>query len=190
MTTPPPSEVDLARRIAEGDEEALAEAYLRYRDRLVRFCGNFVTSRQDAEDLAQDAFLQFRITIDRFRIGEKFGPWLYKIARNKCLDFLKKKRPVLLGKQWSDSFSGHTVELNLKAVGPSPATSAERADLCRAMSDVLDGLKEEQRTVFLLKYVEELTRQEIADILDIPPATVKSRLYHTVRQIRGKLSLE
>jgi RNA polymerase sigma-70 factor (ECF subfamily) len=190
MTTHPQSEEDLARRISEGDEEAFGQVYQMYHDRLIRFCGNYVTSRQDAEDLAQDAFLQFRRKIDHFRIGEKIGPWLYKIARNKCLDFLKKKRPVLLGKQWSDSFSGHTVELNLEAVGPSPATSAERADLCRSLSEVLDGLKEEQRTVFLLKYVEELTRREIAEILDIPPATVKSRLYNTVKQIRAKLSQE
>jgi len=181
------TEEDLARRIKEGDEEAFAEAYRLYHDKLVRFCGNYVSTKQDAEDLAQDAFLQFRRSIDRFRLGEKIGPWIYRITRNKCLDFLKKKRPVLLEKRWSDTFSGHTIELNLKDIGPSPATSAERADLRRSLGEVLDELKEEQRTVFLLKYVEELTRQEIAEMLDIPPATVKSRLYNTVKQIRAKL---
>lgn len=182
------TEEDLARRITEGDEDAFAEVYHLYHDRLVRFCGNYVSTKQDAEDLAQDAILQFRRSIERFRVGEKIGPWIYRIARNKCLDFLKKKKPLLLEKRWSDTFSGHTVELHLEAMGPSPATSAERSDLRRVLGEVLDELKEEQRTVFLLKYVEELTRQEIAEMLDIPPATVKSRLYNTVRQIRANFS--
>jgi len=180
-------EIELAQRAADGDTDAFESIYNYYYPRLLRFCGNFVNCTSDAEDLAQSAFVKYRKSVGSFQRGTKVGPWLYKIARNSCLDFIKKKRPVAHRALWSDSVTASSLNLELTAPGPSPATELHRKDLYHTLLAELDELSEDHRTVFLLKYSEDLKRSEIATILEIPEATVKSRLYYAIRRVRRNM---
>jgi RNA polymerase sigma-70 factor, ECF subfamily len=168
--------------LCAGNVDAWAKLYERHNDLLVRFCGNFTNDLHLAQDVAHEAFIKLRENASQFRSGADLKPWLYKIARNLCLKEAKKKREV----RWTDSTFAKTI-CSVVDSGPSPASKLANLHLNARALEILANLTEEQRTVVLLKYVEGLTRQEIAIAMDIPEATVKSRLYYAMNAIREKI---
>jgi RNA polymerase sigma-70 factor, ECF subfamily len=168
-------------RLASGDDNAWAELYRRHYSGILRFCGNYAADLDESQDYAQDTFMKLKEQAKRFQLGAPLKPWLYKIARNVCLQQLRCKKEV----QWSDSVFARTLSATVS--GPSPATRLANLELDQATLTSLEKLSEEHRTVLLLKYVEALTREEIAEMLDIPEATVKSRLYYALQALRESL---
>jgi RNA polymerase sigma-70 factor, ECF subfamily len=164
-----------------GSAEAWAELYTRHYSGLVRFCGNFTSNSQQAQDFAQETLIRLKLKAAQFKAGAELKPWLYKIARNICLVNIRKKHEV----GWSDSVFAATICAIVDSA-PSPSTQVGNLQLNRQALNALAELSEEQRTVLMLKYVEGLTRQQIADAMDIPLATVKSRLYYAMNAVREK----
>jgi RNA polymerase sigma-70 factor (ECF subfamily) len=169
--------------LEDGSQTSWGKLYERHRNGLVRFCGNFTSDPNLAEDWAQETFLRLKEKIHTFRSGAELKPWLYKVARNICLRHRRKHREM----QWSDSVFA-TKRISLLDSGPSPASKMLGDELNAGVMRLLGILSEEQRAVFILRYVEDLSRKEIAEVMEIPEATVKSRLCHAMNALREKMN--
>ena len=162
--------------MVRGSASAWGELYERYREALIRFCGNYTRDPETAEEWAHESFLALKEKAELFRAGAELKPWLYRIARNVCLQSLRRKREL----NWSDSVAASHPLTGLDS-GPSPLSRLAAAELSDRAMRMLAQLSEVERTVFVLKYIEGLSRDEIAQVMDAPVATVKSRLYRAMR---------
>ena len=172
--------------VKAGGQTSWGKLYERHHPGLLRFCASFTDDAQTAEDCAHEAFLRLKEKAATFEAGAELRPWLYKIARNICLEHQRKQRAM----HWGDSVFATSRILAIVAPGASPVSRAAAAELSAKAMECLASLSEEHRTVFLLKYVEGLAREEIAQVLEVPEATVKSRLYHAMLSLREKFQGE
>jgi RNA polymerase sigma-70 factor (ECF subfamily) len=141
-------------------------------------------SDDEASDLAQEAFLKAYRGLGRFKREAQFSSWLYQIALNLCRDRLRRRRARQLV-----SFEELTAQGSLrpKAVGPSAQELVEANDLSRLVAGAVAELPEEQREVIVLKEYQELTFLQVAEILELPVSTVKTRLYRGLGLLRRSL---
>ena len=181
-SVPSRADYELMEAIEAGSNTSWGKIYERHQSGLMRFCGNFTADPQLAEDWAQEALLRLKENAHTFQKGAPVKPWLYKIARNICHEHARHNREV----QWSDSVFA-TRAISLMDSGPSPASKIAGRELGSELKILLMKLSEEQRIVFLLKYVEDLSRKEIAEVLNIPEATVKIRLGRALKFMRERL---
>ncbi|MDE0889018.1 MAG: sigma-70 family RNA polymerase sigma factor [Phycisphaerales bacterium] len=168
----------------EGDRVAFATLVERYRADLVRFLHRFLSSRAAAEDVFQDAFLQVHLAADSFDADRRFKPWLYTIAANKARDFHRKRKRRAAASLSAPVGSADGRETSLVDLleGPSEGVDSgllesERQQLVK---EVVDNMPAHYREILLLSYFQKLSYNQIADSLQIPLGTVKSRLHASV----------
>jgi RNA polymerase sigma-70 factor (ECF subfamily) len=156
-----------------GEREAFDRLVLRYQRDVYRLCYRFVNNHEDANDLAQEAFLRAWRAIPRFRGQSSFATWLYRIAVNACLNFRALRRPV-------------TQELPEALADPVPGAEARLAtdDEARRVREAVERLPEKQRATLILKVYHELTHEEVAQILGSTVGTVKANLFHALANLR------
>ena len=190
-STPASVETSVAERTDEqlladhiaGDGKAFPELVERYRNELLHFLIRFVGSRAAAEDVFQDAFLQIHISGESFDTNRRFKPWLYTIAANKGRDYHRRqKRRQTASLSAPIGGSGNETEFvdllaSDEATPDSPLSNREQAELVKK---VVDELPPHYREILLLSYFQKMSYGQIADSLDIPLGTVKSRLHSAV----------
>jgi len=171
------AERDLVGACQRGEREAFDRLVERYQREIYRLCYRYVNNHEDANDLAQDAFLKAWRAIGRFRGDSSFSTWLYRIAVNACLNHRALKRPLLQ---------------ELPEVLPEPAPRADAdvlsADESRRVRQAVGQLPERQRATLILKVYHELTHEEVAQILGSTVGTVKSNLFHALGNLRRLLA--
>lgn len=177
-----PSDARLLRRIRRGDERAFAQLVYQYQDRVYGLCLRMLGNPEEAEDLAQEIFVAVYQHIDRFRAEAQLSTWIFKVARNRCLNRLK-----YLGRR------AHKRRDGLEDVGEgrlhdAAASTPVRPDLHydgqelqSVLQEALLELPDEQRMLVLLRDVDGLSYDEIARVCELPGGTVKSRI-HRARQ--------
>lgn len=169
----------LVTRLRKGDPEAGAMLDDLYRDALFRFCWGYLGSTEEAEDAVQDICFKVLGAKD---ISDAFRPWLYKVARNHCLNLLrdrarrKDRHQLPAASQVCAVLTGHLTRL-------------ANDELQARLRELVDTLSEAQREVLRLRYVEDLSRGEIAEVLDLPESVVKSRLFEGLKKLREHASL-
>ena len=179
------SDEALVARYQGGDAGAFPALVKRYRNELLHFLIRFLGSRAAAEDVFQETFLQIHISADTFDPTRRFKPWLFTIAANKARDHHRKsarRAAVSLNASLTsegDEDRGAFVDL-LEADLPSPSAPLLDAERSRVVKEVMDGLPPHLREILLLSYFQRLSYNQIADGLDIPLGTVKSRLHTAV----------
>ncbi|MEN9912823.1 MAG: hypothetical protein RLY66_231 [Candidatus Parcubacteria bacterium] len=176
----------LAERSARGDDDAFQEIVRRYLGSIYRFAFQYARTEEDAEDIAQDSFFKAWKYIKRYKKGRPLKPWLFTIARNTALDFLKKKRPLTFSsiKNGEDTTP---FEDTLEDTELLQTDLFERAESKEELLKLLDTLHPDHRSVLTLYYHEELTFEEIAETLERPMNTVKSWHRRALIKIRGLL---
>ncbi|MBF0196830.1 MAG: RNA polymerase sigma factor [Planctomycetes bacterium] len=169
-----------------GKEQGWEIFYENYFALLRGFCGHYVQNRNDAEDLAQEVIIRVRQKIHTYDENRPFKPWVYQVARNICLNTIRdKKRSQQAHKwAWSKSFYATTTKIHVLDSRPSPQSEICKQEQDDCLGECMDSLSEDHRTVLLLKYAENLSRKDMAEVLDIPIATVKSRLFHALKHMR------
>lgn len=181
----------LVERIQSGDFLAYEELVRRYSDRVYRLAWSFVKNDAEAEEVVQDTFLNAYRAIDRFRGAAKIGSWLYRITVNTALMRLRRKRrrPEVSfdAMKPDDEPRGHHHDSPLLVDERTAADEASNNELSAEIRRAVDELDEKYRVVFVLRDVEELTIQETAEVLDLTPAAVKSRLHRARLQLRASL---
>jgi RNA polymerase sigma-70 factor (ECF subfamily) len=159
-----------------GEREAFDALVARYQRTIYRLCYRYVNNHEDANDLAQDAFLKAWRAISSFRGESAFSTWLYRIAVNACLNHRALKRPT-------------TQELPEALVDPRPGAQAdaERDDEARLLRAAVSRLPERQRATLILKIYHDLTHEEVAEILGSSVGTVKANLFHALANLRRQM---
>lgn len=175
--TPRDMTPSLIGRLRQGDAEAAALLNDLYRDALYRFCWGYLGTRDAAEDAVQEVC--YKVLTAR-NVPEHFRPWIYRVARNHCLNTLRRRRrhgddkPLPAASQLHQALTGQLSRL---------AHQEEQHELI----NLLEGLSESHQEVLRLRYVENLSRADIADILELPESVVKSRLFEGLKKLRTRL---
>lgn len=169
-----PTDEELMVRFQAGDVESFADLAGRYSAPLVQLAGRYLRVREDAEEVRQETLLRVYSRAGTFRSGASFRPWIYRIAVNLCRDRARRHRRVHWVSLSDDSTETRSLPEENVPRGDEVVEGNERV---RLVHRLLDQLPEAQRTVIVLKEFEELKFREIAEILDCPESTIKSRLY-------------
>jgi RNA polymerase sigma-70 factor (ECF subfamily) len=177
------SEFDLIRETLDGDPQAYGQLVERFQDRLFNAMLQVIGSADEAEDVVQDSFVQAYVKLDTFQGNSQFFTWLYRIAFNNALSRQRRKRNEMSIEQ-SRELTGGDPEDRTEAPD-EPLLRQERVAL---VHNALDMLTEEHRGILVLREMQELSYEEIAEILDINIGTVRSRLSRARNQL--KLNLE
>lgn len=181
----------LMRRYQSGDASAFAALMRRHLGRLFNFIARHTGNKATAEDLSQEVFMRVVERAADFKHEARFTTWLYTIARNQCIDHLRKaalrRHPSL-----DDGGPGSDrTPLKERLENESVGTSAERAAMDKEVRErILGGLArlpDEQREVFLLREVSCLPFQEIALVTGVPENTVKSRMRYALERLRENM---
>jgi len=157
-----------------GDAEALRFLVERYLTPIYNFLLRYVHNSADAEDIAQETFVKVWRHLKRFDQNKKFKTWLFAIAKNTALDFLKKKKTLAFSDLINSDGDNPTID-NLSDPAPLPDELFDRADLATILDSALSKLPSVYRQVLELYYHEEFNLREIAEILDTSIDTIKSR---------------
>jgi RNA polymerase sigma factor (sigma-70 family) len=168
----------LVERAVEGDQKAYAELMGRYRDAIFFMLLKMVNNKSDAEDLTIEAFGKAFKNIAQYSPNFAFSTWLFKIASNNCIDYLRKKRNNFVsidGGNSEDKENEPTV--HLKDDMPDPEEHLIKDQKASLMRTVVTKLKPRYRTLIELRYFKEYSYEEIAEELDLPIGTVKAQLF-------------
>ncbi len=175
---PTPREVDhaLIRRALDRDEHAFAELVHRHERRAQRVARKLVPTEEDAQDLAQEAFLRVFKNLERFDFQHDFTTWLLRIVTNLCIDFLRKRRPTQSTSVEEDD--GGVGQLDIPDPGQVlPSAAMEIAETGQEVHECLDALAPIFRAVLVLRELEGLPCTEIAHIVGATHVTVRWRLH-------------
>jgi RNA polymerase sigma-70 factor (ECF subfamily) len=173
-------DAQLVRRCLAGDEAAWEEIVKQYSRRIYSLAYRFTSNHEAAEDLTQEVFLRIYRTLDQYdpKAGN-LSNWLMRVARNLIIDDWRKRGRTPT--EGSDDLTAH--EYHLRSESESPQRLVELRELSDQVQKAIDKLSPELRTCIILRDLEELSYQEIVDILKIPEGTVKSRIN------RGRIEL-
>lgn len=164
------SEKELIELVNEGDPDAFEVLYRRYRDWVYHLAWRFTGNQQDALDVLQETFIYLLGKFPGFRLTASMTTFLYPVVKHLSLTLRSKNRRFT-----SDE----------EILRELPAPASKETHRCRSeLAAVLTVLPDEQREVLLMRFVDDMTLQEIATALNIPVGTVKSRLHHALKRLR------
>lgn len=179
------SDEELVARARGGDLDSFNQLVLRWERPIYALAYRVIGREEDARDVAQETFLRAFRALAGFKGQAKFSSWLYRITLNLCRDWIRRERRAPV------SQAPEGVDLIELAGEATPSESIEelvaRKELGRAVARAMSSLPEEQRTAIILKEYHGLTFQEIADLLECPLSTVKTRLYQGLNVLRRQL---
>lgn len=175
------------KQVLKGDQSAYGEIVEIYKDKVYQLCYRMLGNRHEAEDMAQEAFIRAYVNISRFNINLKFSTWLYRIATNLCIDRIRKKKPDYYLDAEVSGTDGLTMYSQVAADTALPEEDLESLELQETIQREISKLPEKYRSVIVLKYIEELSLNEISEILDIPLGTVKTRIHRGREALRHQL---
>lgn len=171
----------------QGATGAFDQLVARYADELYGFLCRFVADKSAADDLIQDAFMQVHLASRMFDPSRSFRPWLYTIAANKARDHLRSRgRRQHYSLDASSGEDGPTMSQSVPADGPTLSETAETQEQNEAVRELVDQMPDHLRLILTLGYFQQLPYADIAQVLEIPIGTVKSRLHSAVNHF-GKL---
>lgn len=166
------------RALNEKDQKAYAELMDRYRESIYFMLLKMVNNKDDAEDLTIEAFGKAFRRLAQYTPQFAFSTWLFKIASNNGIDFIRKKRIRALSLDTGfRNEDGDSMEIAVTDDQPDPIEALERKERLNLMRDVVTRLKPRYRTLIELRYFEEYSYEEIAEELDLPLGTVKAQLF-------------
>jgi RNA polymerase sigma-70 factor (ECF subfamily) len=182
------SSEDLMIRIAEGDADAFEILVSRHQASVLNLIYRFIGNRTQAKDLAQEVFIRVWQAAKTYKPEAKFTTWIYRITANLCFNELKSARR----KKWfsfghSDDQHGGTIEETLSDRAPSAEDLLLERERSRQISDALQSLPDNQRLALVLKRYDELSYQEIAQIIGCSVSAVESLLVRAKRTLQEKL---
>jgi len=177
---------ELVKKALLGDEKAFARLLSRYKDTIYFMLLKMLNNRSDAEDLTLEAFGKAFKNLHQYSPTYAFSTWLFKIASNNCIDFLRKKKGVLISIESENDQSEISETMQIKSKELNPEEKMIRKQKAILLHKVVRRLKPHYQTLVELRYFNELTYEEIAKELDLPLGTVKAQLFRA-RQMLFKL---
>jgi RNA polymerase sigma-70 factor (ECF subfamily) len=196
LPSPGPADADpdapLVARAQAGDRRAFAELFARHHGRVRAMCARLLggAAGPDVDDAVQTAFLEAWRCLDRFEGRSRFSTWITRVAIHTCFSLRRKLRRLLAVADVS-SFSGEAGERAAQPVWQEGTRGADEVASDKrhvsALDEVLARIAPKKRTVFVLADLEGMTSTEIAAVLDVPDATVRTRLFHARKEIAAAM---
>jgi RNA polymerase sigma factor (sigma-70 family) len=179
-------EMELVRRAQKGDLEAYDQLIKRYQERIYATVYHMTSNHEDANDLAQDAFIKAFQALKSFKGGSTFYTWLYRIAVNKTINFLKQRKNRLhMSLNDLDYNTENNPDLVALISDKTPRRDASLKELQEKLNESLLKLSEQHRLVMVLHDVQGQSHEEIAEIMQCNIGTVRSRLFYARQQMQG-----
>ncbi len=162
----------------KGDQKAYAELMGRYRDSVYFMLLKMVNNKDDADDLTIEAFGKAFKRLSQYTPNYAFSTWLFKIASNNCIDFIRRKKMTTFSiDRTFENDEGGEMSMDIKAEGLNPEENMVKKQKVKHMHEVVEKLKPRYRILVEMRYFEELSYEEIAAKLDLPLGTVKAQLF-------------
>lgn len=182
------TELSFIKSIKNNEPESFRKLVLNYQDMIVNTCYGFVKNHTDAEDVAQEVFIEVYRSIKNFREDAKLSTWLYRIAVNKSIDFLRKKKR----KSWLGSIQGmfggeEKVMVIEDKHQPNPQQALEQNERKVVLQNAIEQLAENQKTAFVLHKYEGLSYKEVAGIMDLSLSSVESLMHRAKKNLKKLL---
>ncbi len=167
----------IIQRVLSGDNLAYAELVRHYQRMVYTVCFRVLRNMQDAEEATQDSFVKTYQHLAGFGGHAKFSTWLYSIANNMCKNEYRKN-------SIREKFQNMKV-VQKHETNPKP----DLAGFKKALNDFTQSLSEEKKELYVLRFMENLTVPQIAEILDLPEGTVKSRIFYLLKELKDELKI-
>ncbi len=184
---------ELVKSAQKGDQHAYTELMTRYRDAIYYMILKMINNTSDAEDLTIEAFGKAFKNIEQYSPSFAFSTWLFKIASNNCIDFLRKKkaRQISIVSNQSDNSNvmsdgiNEETSISIRSDLPDPEEALIKSQKKILLREIVDTLKPRYRRLVELRYFKEFSYEEIATELDIPIGTVKAQLFRARELLSG-----
>ncbi len=180
------TQLDIVRRAQQGEAAAFQELVNTWRRRILGMASRLTGRPEEAEDIAQEVFVRVYFSMDRLREAEQFEPWLYRIATNSALDFLRRHRRCRI--RLSDLSEEQQVTLERVMAMRSASDRREESELHDLAEQVLAMLSAEDRALLVLKEIEGLSIREIGEVYGVRQETIKVRLFRARQRILQKMA--
>jgi RNA polymerase sigma factor (sigma-70 family) len=191
IQTPHMSDGILAQQSLAGDQQAFETLVQRYSTPLFNFICRFLGDYDQACDILQQVFLQLYISLPNLRTGDPLKAWLFQVARNRCLDELRRKRAIHFSELELASDEDELSPLAaMPDTDPLPEELAERRDLRECLQKAIQTLPPKFRSVVLLRYAAQLSFSEIGQVLNMPEATAKTYFQRAKPLLRATLTVQ
>lgn len=183
------SENEFIKQLQNQKANAFSKLVDDYQQKVFSTCLSFVPNREDAEDIAQDVFVEVFNSINKFKGNSKLSTWIYRITTNKCLEFIRKKNTK---KRFAflQSITGNVIPMdktNYFTVMNHPGILLENKELSETLFLAINQLPEAQRIVFTLHKVEGKSYQEISDIIEKSISSVESLMFRAKKNLQKLL---
>jgi len=181
--TKQPSDEQLVAAYQRGESDAFTQLVGRYEKELYHFLVKFLGQASLAEEAFQEAFLQVHLSVDRFETDRRFRPWLYTIAANKARDMLRSRarRPTVQVTVRDDDDSDSDLWAHLLRDETTPENLLEQKEQKEHVQRIIAAMPERFREILIMAYFQQLSYKEMAEALQVPLGTVKSRLHAAVK---------
>jgi RNA polymerase sigma-70 factor (ECF subfamily) len=180
-------EARLARLALKGDQRAFSEIVELYQDKLYHMAYRILYNRQEAEDIVQETFMRVYKNLVRYDDSLKFSTWIYRIATNLCIDRLRRKKPVYSLDAESVDHDGLDGYAMVPSDNRTPESELMLSDTQHIIHQAIETLPAKYKSVMVLRYLQEMSLQEISDVLEMPVTTIKTRVHRGREFLRKKL---
>lgn len=183
------NEQEIIKGLLEKDEKAFREVFETFRKNVYHTCFGFVHNKQDAEDIAQDVFIEIYRSVIKFRGDSMFSTWVYRICVNKSLNHIRKHKNSKFLYPIELLFSGVKDDDNrIEMIEPSThEDSIERKEMKKVLHKAIDSLPENQRIAFTLSKFDDLSYNEIAEVMNTSLSAVESLIHRAKLGLQKKL---
>jgi RNA polymerase sigma-70 factor, ECF subfamily len=183
------NEAGIINKLKQGNEQAFKELVESYRSMVVNTCFGLLHNMEDAEDVAQDVFIEVFRSVENFRADSKISTWLYRIAVNRSLNFIRNNKKH----KWFQSFS-EVVESKKELLNQlnhqsadDPESELENSQRALLLHQAIDSLPENQRIAFTLNKYEDLAYKEISEVMNLSVSSVESLIHRAKKNLQKKL---
>lgn len=185
-------DIYLVRSVLSGDDEAFTQLIDSYKNPIYHFIYRKIPIKGDVEDLAQEVFIKAYKSLRKFDQKHNFSTWLFTIATNHCIDYLRKKRlhAVSLDVPLFPSIDGKEVRLEIPDDEFAPEEVYQRTTDQEEILQAIDSLSDEHSLVIKLRHLKGYSYEEIGQLLDLPLGTIKSRIYRARQELKNLLFRE
>lgn len=177
----------LAKLARTGDRVAFEELVELYKDKIYHLAYRMLHNGHEAEEIVQETFLRVYTNLERYDESQKFSTWIYRIGTNLCIDRLRKRKPSYsLDAEMNDG-EGTDWYSMLPSQEETPDEQLVLSETQTQIRESIDTLPEKYKAVVILRYLQDLSLQEISDVLSMPVTTIKTRLHRGRDFLRKKL---
>jgi len=183
------SDTEIINQLKQGNEAAFRKLVDNYQKLVVNTCFGMVHNREDAEDIAQDVFVEVYRNVEHFRADAKLSTWLYRIAVNRSLNHIRDNKKH----KWFQSFENEVEAKNRQLMqvesskSDQPEYEMENKQRAIILHEAINSLPENQKVAFTLSKYEELSYQEISEVMDMSVSSVESLLFRAKKNLQKKL---